>query len=151
MCKKLIHRFEMVETLIAGGSQRVNFTDIPQLRTQGDQKILIQKIEFFPLSAYANSQTTNANPGTPNAEIPKIVLTLFVGGEERIHYIPLAMLNNTSDGVTPFQWGEIEFEDLQLVDWTKSYFQFNAAAAGTPYVIPLGVTYLKLNAQNKKV
>jgi hypothetical protein len=47
MCKKLIQRFEMVETLINGGSQRVNFTDIPQLRTQDDQKIFIQKINFF--------------------------------------------------------------------------------------------------------
>jgi hypothetical protein len=74
-----------------------------------------------------------------------------VGAKKEYITFPLAMLNNIQDGVTPFQWGEIEFDDLQKVDWTKSYFQFNAAAAGTPYVIPLGITYLKLNSNNQKV
>jgi hypothetical protein len=145
--KKRIARFEMVELLINAAVTRQNFSDIPQLRSQKDQQIVIQKIQFFPLSIYANSQTTNATPGTPVAEVPKIVLTLYVRGEERIHFIPLAMLNNTQSdtgaGFTPFQQEQIEFDDLLEVDWTKSYVQYNAAAAGFPYIIPLGVTYLK--------
>lgn len=144
-----ISRYELVELLIpAGAGGRVSFTDIPQLRTQQDQDIFVQQIEFFPIGSYAASQVNQAVPGTPNAEIPKAVLCLYVQGEERIHYIPLAKLNNINDnaGGAPFNVVESNtFDDLKMIDWTKSYVQFNAAVAGNPYVIPFGVTYLKIN------
>jgi hypothetical protein len=140
-----IQRYELVELLIpAGAGNRVQFTDIPQLRTQNDQDIFVNQIEFFPLATYANSQTNQAIPGTPNAEIPKAVLCLYVQGEERIHYIPLAKLN-TINSAAPFNVIETEFDSLARVDWTKSYIQFNAAVAGNPYIIPLGVNYVKIS------
>lgn len=142
---KPIQRYELIELLVpAGTGNRINFQDIPQLRTQGDQNIFITAIDFFSLAAYSDSQVNQAVPGTPNSEIAKAVLCLYIQGEERIHYIPLAKLNTINDGVVPFNVVATEFDELVRVDWTKSYIQFNSAIAGAPYVMPFGISYTKI-------
>ncbi len=144
MCQK-ITRYELIELIIpAGAGNRVSFTDIPQLRTQIDQEIYVRDIELFLVTVYANSQTNNALTGLTAAEMIKAVLCLYVMGEERIHFIPLGKLNHINDLASPFQQIANSFDDLPKIDWAKSYVQFSAAPAGTPYVIPLGVTYIKL-------
>jgi hypothetical protein len=145
MCLTKIARYEGIELLVsATAGQRVSFTDIPELRTDAGQQVFIKNVEVFPLSAYSASQLNPSVPGMPNAELPKAVLVLYVMGEERIHLIPLAKLIHIQDGVVPFQQQEVAFDDLNRVDWTKSYVQFSANPAGGPYVIPFGVTYVKI-------
>lgn len=145
MCQQKIGRYELIELLVpVGAGNRVSFTDIPQLRTQADQEIYLRDIELFLRTVYSLSQTNNAVPGLTAAEMIKAVLCLYVMGEERIHFIPLVKLNHIDDTASPFQFGPNSFDDLAKVDWAKSYVQFSALPAGTPYVIPLGVTYIKL-------
>lgn len=141
-----IKRYEMVELTIPAGTgagSRVPFNTIPQLRNQQNQDIFIKGIKIFLASVYAASQANNAIPGFPATELPKCVLVLYVNGEESIKQIPLAQLNNINDVANPFQFMEDTFEDLSNVDWDKSYVQFNTAAAGAPYVIPFGITYMR--------
>ncbi len=147
MSQNKIARYELVELLVpVGAGNRVSFTDIPQLRTQQDQEIFVRDIELFLVTVYSASQTNPGIPGMPVAEMPKAVLCLYVMGEERIHFIPLVKLNHIQDAVpNSFQQWPNSFDDLAKVDWAKSYVQFSAVPAGTPYVIPLGVTYLKLS------
>lgn len=141
-----IQQFELVEiTINANQAGRFYFESQPQLRNQSDQIITIKKISVYTTETYANSQVTNAVPGMAPTEMPKAVLTLYVNGEERIKSFPLAELNNISDGTSPFQQEIETLADLQNVDWSKSYVQFSAAAAGTPYVIPFGVSYVRFN------
>lgn len=150
--KDYVQCFEMVELTIPAGvalGQAVSFNTIPQLRNQLDQTVLIQNIEVFPVTSYGASQVTAALAGMPVAEIPKTVLTLYVNGWESIKSIPLAKLAHIQDGTpSPFQQAMSFFDNLQNVDWDKSYVRFNAAAAGTPYVIPFGISYLKLLRRN---
>lgn len=142
-----IKLFEMVELTVPTGTaagSRVVFNTIPQLRNQLNQVIHIKDIEVFPITSYAKSQTNPAINGMVATEISKLVLVLYTNGEEGVKQIPLVKLIHTDDKVNPFQQEFNGFDDLQNVDWDKSYVQFNAAAAAGPYVIPFGVTYMKL-------
>lgn len=148
MCQAKIKRYELVEVTIPNGStNKVNFPSVPMLRNQADQEIIIKNIEIFLNTSYVNSQINNAVPGLPPAELPKIVLGLYVNGEENIHYIPLAKLNPIDDLANAYSWNFPGFDDLSSVDLDKSYVQFSAASAGGAYVIPFGFTYLK-NVRN---
>lgn len=146
MCQSKIKRFELVElTIPANSTNRVNFQSIPQLRNQSDQQITIKKIEIYPASVYANSQVTNSIPGMPSTELPKAALVLYVNGEESVRLIPLSRLASVDDNSSPFAWQPFELDDLTNVDFDKSYVQFNAAAAATTYVIPFGISYLRMS------
>lgn len=148
MCDNKIKRFELVElTVPAGSTGRVIFQSIPQLRNQANQIIVIKDIFIYTDSVYKNSQTNNTIPGFPAAELSKCVLTLYVNGEESIKQIPLAELNHIRDTVSnPFQFQLEGLADLSNVDFDKSYVQYNAASAGTTYIIPFGIKYLRFMA-----
>lgn len=141
-----IARYEIIEiTVPAGTTGSVPFPDVPNLRNQSDQKIVVLDIEYFPVYAYGASFLNNTVPGAPIAEIPKSAVVLYVNGEESVRRIPLSKLNysqNLGIGAT-FEQERVAFDRLQNVDWPKSYVQFNAAPAGLPYVLPFGITYLK--------
>jgi hypothetical protein len=147
-----ISRYEVVELFINNAGTKFSFTDQPQLRTQKDQEIFIKTLEVFAIDAYAFSQTNNAVAGVPGTELVKAVLVLYIQGEERVHYIPLLKLKTLTSDPAAFIPNNvidtIEFDDLSRVDWTKSYVNFSTPPAGTPYVIPFGVTYLRVAAQN---
>lgn len=143
-----IKRFEIVELGGVNGVPngligRAAFEDQPQLRDQSNQVIIITNIELFVDTVYRNSQYTNALPGFPPGEIPKACLVMYVNGEESARLIPLAKLNHINDQLNPFEFDNPGFDNLQNVDWDKSYVQFASATAGGPYVIPFGVSYLR--------
>lgn len=142
-----IKRFELVElTVGANNPGRFNFVTQPQLRNQPDQIITIKGIEVYPNTVYSNSQTSAAVAGVPVTELIKAVLVLYVDGEESVHMIPLPQLVHINDTNNPsiFQQEIQQFADLQNVAWEKSYVQFSVAAAGSPYVIPFGITYVRM-------
>lgn len=140
-----IKMFEIVElTVDANQSGRFYFETQPQLRNQSDQTIIIKGIKCYLDTVYSNSQQTPSVVGFAGTELPKAALTLYINGQENVKTIPLAELVNINDGTNPFQENIEPFADLNNVDWAKSYVQFSAAAAGAPYVIPIGVTYLRL-------
>lgn len=140
-----IKRWELIEMTIPPASLgRVSFATVAQLRNQPDQIIIIKGIDVFSVLTYGNSQQTATLPGMPVAEVPKAVLVLYVNGEESIKMIPLAKLIHTEDGTTPFQQQVPAFENLANVDFDKSYVQFSVASDNAAYVIPFGITYLRL-------
>ncbi|MES3018585.1 MAG: hypothetical protein V4721_12430 [Bacteroidota bacterium] len=141
-----IPRYEMIEIIVPAGTVgQVPFPDVPNLRNQQDQEIVILDIEFFPVYAYGASYLNNTIPGTPFAELPKAAMILYVNGEESIRRIPLSKINysqNAGVGAT-FEQERVPFAQLRKIDFPKSYVQFNAALVGLPYVMPFGITYLK--------
>lgn len=140
-----IKTFELVElTINQNQPGRYNFVTQPQLRNQPDQIIIIKGIQVYPDSVYSNSQTDATLPGLAAAEVPKAVLVLYINGQENVKMIPLAQLININDTAIPFQQEIQGFADLNNVAWEKSYVQFSVAAAGSPYVIPFGVTYIRM-------
>lgn len=143
-----VKRLEIIELLVPANSQgRVTFQTVPQLRNQSDQRIIIQRIEVFTIGIYANSQSNNTLPGLPLADVPKAALVLHVNGVESIRMIPIARLMpvalNAAGNYDVFQ--SIEFEDLENVDFSKSYVQFSSASDAADYVIPFSVSYLRFS------
>lgn len=149
-----IKRFELVElTISANQPGRFNFVTQPTLRNQPDQIITIKGIHVYPNTVYSNSQTSAAVVGVALTEIIKAVLVLYVDGEESVKNVPLAQLIHINDTNQPsiFQQEIQMFADLNNVSWEKSYVQFSVAAAGTPYVIPFGIEYLRLRRNPNKI
>jgi hypothetical protein len=141
MCNK-IKRYEQIELQIpTGAPTKVMFPDLPNLRNQSDQAILIKYLEIF--TATVVPTTPNGAANAPIAELKKAVVVLYVNGEESIYRIPLLKLNRLNDFANPYQDKHEDFEDLKNVDWAKSYILFASAPANTPYSILFGVSYLK--------
>lgn len=142
-----IKRFEIIELLIdVANPGRFTFDPQAQLRNDPDQVIIIKGIQVYPDTIYSNSQESAAIPGVAMTELPKAVLTLYVDGEESVKGIPLVQLVNQQDNNNPslFQQEIQQFADLKNVVWEKSYVQFSVAPAGVSYIIPFGITYIRM-------
>lgn len=126
----------------SGAPTKVMFPDLPNLRNQTDQAIVIKDVEIF--TATVMPTTPNGATNAPIAELKKGVLVLYNNGEESIYRIPLLKLNRINDLTNPFQEQFESLDDLRNVDWAKSYVLFSSAPASTPYSIVFGVSYLKL-------
>lgn len=145
MCNSKVKRFELVELTVPGSSTgRINFQSVPQLRNQSNQQITIKSIEVYDASIYAKSQVNNSVAGMPVAEVAKAVLVLYVNGEESVRMVPLARLMPVNVAGSSSNYQKLEFEDLGNVDLDKSYVQFNQASNSTIYVIPFGISYLRM-------
>lgn len=141
-------RFQLVEvnipaSVISAG-QKVYFQDQPQLRTMKDAAtVYIQKLETYAAESIPASPLSSAAVATA-AQIRNAVLVLNVAGVEAFQYVPLARLNTIYPGAatgSPYTNQEFYCKDLKDVDWSKSYIQFAAAPAGTPYSYLFGVYY----------
>lgn len=141
-----IAMYDVVEVQIpAVAVNQVPLPDVANLRDMSNQRITIFDIEVMCDYAYAASFRNQALPGLPFTELPKISLVLYYNNHEYIRWIPLAKLNYTQNGGVgaSFQQERTSFADLKDVVWPKSYLQFNAALVGTPYIVPLLITYWK--------
>lgn len=143
MCQNKIKRYEQIELQIpVGAPTKVMFPDLPNLRNQIDQSIVIKDMEVITDTVMPT--TPNDATNAPIAELKKAVVVLYNSGEESIYRIPVLKLNRINDGTNPFQQVWESFDDLRNVDWSKSYVLFSSAPANTPYSILFGVSYLKL-------
>lgn len=154
MCQKkytAISRYELVEVVILPTTtNEVDFPDTPNLQNNRDQRVIIKDIEIFPAYAQTGSYKNAGSPVVPVTEIPKAGLILYYLGGEWVRIIPLAKMIYTDPGpggAGPFQHERVAFDDLQEVAINKCKIVFNTApafAGGVQYVIPVGITYLKL-------
>jgi hypothetical protein len=143
-------RFELIEIIIPVGTTGTTFQieDIPQLRDDITQDIIIVGIETFaadsvPLSPAGNAVATMA-------DLENMFLTLYIDQEESIYRLPMPRIQPIWQSLTTggLQGGQqtLSLECLK-VTWNKSYLTFGASF--TPEELPisvlLGVWYKKLN------
>lgn len=142
-------RYELVELIVpANTTSRAMFKDLPNLRTQGNNKVQVQAIQAFCIKQVSVSPSGVAMCAI--ADFMKAYLVLNVAGEEKVFQMPLAQLNTVRpDAVTAAEYvpsvSDLQmFENLEGVDWTKSYVQFGSAPAATAFSILFGVHYTRL-------
>jgi hypothetical protein len=131
--QRAYRRYEDVEFIIAANntSFKIQFPDIPQLRSDTLKEILVCSLRVFTSDECPSS--FNQNPLLTEADLAKCFLTLYVDGEESIFRIPLLSLRNTYVGVgsalatNTFWSGDLNTFDLLAVDWTKSYVTLSSA------------------------
>ena len=142
---------ELIEVNIpSGASGRVTLPDVPQLRNQGDQVVVIKTIRMISPKVLAYGPTTGVAT-TPLADLPKLTLVLYSKGWEKGHFIPVLVLNDVADGdgtaatTIPYRKETTRLADWTNVDWNKSYLQFaNGQTASTASTFMLEVEYLRL-------
>ena len=146
---------ELIEIPISSGAQgRITLPDVPQLRNQGDQIVVIKAIRLITAKVLTTGPTTGVAT-TPVADLRKLVLTLYCNGWEKGHYIPVLLLNDVADGDstagTTIQYRNhtTRLSDWVNVDWNKSYVLFaNSTSASTASTLILEVEYLKMQKNN---
>jgi hypothetical protein len=132
--------------VIANGVSRVAFPDVQQLRSQGDQLIVIKKIRLITALLLTNAPTSGFT-NAPLTELQKIAITLYSDGWERGQLIPILVLNDTfaeGSGI-PYRQFPTAFSNWKNVDWSKSYLQYanGTTSAGANYAVVLDVEYMK--------
>lgn len=144
-------RFEDVEFIIPANNTalKIQFPDIPQLRSDTTKEILIKSIQVYAAGECPNS--FNQNPLLTEVDLSKCFLTLYIDGEESIFRIPLLKLRNTYVGVgsaqaaNSFWTDDLNNFDFLSVDWTKSYITLSAVLATNALsCILFGIGYLRV-------
>jgi len=138
---------QLVEVQVtANGVSRVQLPDVQQLRSQGDQLIVVKGIRLITVQLLTNAPICGfAN--APLTELQKLSLTLYSDGWERGQLIPLLVLNDTfaeGSGI-PYRQFPTKFSNWKNVDWSKSYLQYSngTSAAGASYAVIFDVEYMK--------
>jgi hypothetical protein len=147
-----LKRFELVELIIPAASTgtRFPYPDIPQLRDDTTQDIIICGLETYPLEALP--LTANGNTNATFAQLQNSFLVLYIDSEESVRQVPFIRLNPLRQadaaGTTFNNIDKLATEYLK-VDWNKTYLQAatpfgTALAPNTQFSILLGVWYKKL-------
>ena len=140
-------RHELVELPITTTSTSIDFPDIPNLRDDTTQDIIIVGIDAYAQTSMP-VMVGSQNPVVSVADMLKCFLTFYVNEEESIRRVPLVraqpiwQILATGD----LQGGlhTLSLECLKVV-WNKSYIEFSEALAEElPVSIVLGVWYKKL-------
>jgi hypothetical protein len=141
---------QLVEVPVNAATQKQPFPDVPQLRSQPGQRIVIKGIRLITAKVLTRGVSINA-VNAPLAELQKMTLVLFSQQWQKGQNIPLLTLNDMADSdattatTIPYRNTPTKFADWQNVDWPQSFIQYanGTTAANTPYVILFDVEYLK--------
>lgn len=137
----------------ANGQTQVNFPDVPNLRNQQDQTVIIKAMRLI-----TDTVLTNAPKGgqvtAPLAELQKISLVIYAEGWEKGLNIPVLTLNDTFTEAAGIPWRDrtMQFANWENVDWQKSFLKYSngTVSASQPYAVLLEVEYVKINHNNGK-
>jgi hypothetical protein len=157
--EQALKRFEFVELVIPAASTgtRFPYPDIPQLRDDTTQDIIICGLETYSVDALPLAPS--GNPVATFAQLQNSFLTLYIEGEESVRQVPYirmnAMRQASATGTTFNVVERLPMEYLK-VDWNKTYVQAAApfGTTGAPnaqFSIMLGVWYKKLPPGSWKV
>lgn len=147
-----VKRFELVELIIPAGSTgtRFPYPDIPQLRDDTTQDIIICGLKSWSIEALP--LTANGNTNATYLQLANSYLTLYIQGEESVRQVPLIdllhMRQALGTGTTFNNMEQFKTEYLK-VDWNKTYVQAatpygTVGAPNAQFSILLGVSYKKL-------
>lgn len=152
MIASALKRFEMVELVIPAASTgtRFPYPDIPQLRDDTTQDIIICALETYPFEALP--LTVNGNANATFAQLQNTFLTLYIDAEESVRQVPLIRLNpfrQAAAAGTTFNVIDKLATEYLKVDWNKTYLQAatpygTAMAPNAQFSVLLGVWYKKL-------
>ncbi len=136
------------------GQQRVNFPDVAQLRSTIDQKVIIKTVRLIPPEVLTNGVLTGA-VNAPVTELQKMTVTIYSEGWEKGQTIPLITFNDFvfATQAMPYRNSATSLDNWVNVDWPKSYLQLanGTLTVGTPYVVMLDVTYVKMDRFNVEI
>lgn len=144
-----LKRYELIELKIENpnGPSQFSFLDIPDLRDDTTQDIIITGLETYTVENMPLTAEGNLTPTT--AQLLNSFLVLYIDGEESVYRLPLVrLLPVFANGVATVRsnFEELDLENLRIV-WNKSYIQLSIPFVGAaPFSYVVGVRYKKLPA-----
>lgn len=140
--------------ITANGLTNVQFPDVPELRNQTDQTIVIKAIRVIPPAVLTNGPLSG-NAVAPITELVKQTLIIYSQGWEKGKNIPMgSLIDIFVEGTgTPWKNRSTQLANWRNVDWNKSQLRFanGTVSAGTPYSVILEVEYIKLNKEGEEI
>jgi len=127
---------ELIEIAVASGATQVTLPDVPQLRNQGDQVIVIKSIRLITAKVLSNAPTLGTAT-TSLTDLKKMSLILYSQGWEKGHLIPLLVLNDVCDSdstaatTIPYRTSSTRLNDWTDVDWNKSKLMFSSGTSAS--------------------
>jgi len=149
---------QLVEIQVTqNGVARVPFPDVPNLRAQIGQNVVIKGARLITPSVLTNGPISGF-VNAPLTELVKMSLVLYCEGWEKGQLIPLLTLNDmfTQGSAEPYRRTATKFNDWKAFDWSKTFIQLSNGTVtvlpgGANYVVCLDVEYIKLDSQNKPI
>lgn len=140
--------------VITNGLGDIAFPDVPELRNQTDQKIIIKAIRCIPDSILTNAPISG-NVVAPLAELQKISLVIYSEGWLKGKNIPICTLIDTFTEASGIPWRDrtTQLANWENVDWNKCKLEYSngTVTAGVPYTVILEVEYLKLDISGHEI
>lgn len=138
-------------TALRNGLNKIPFEDVPQLRNQDGQKIVIVGIRLVTEDVLTHGMTSG-ELNAPVAELQKMALVLYSEQWEKAQYIPLLFLNDMQGGAgsaIPHRYSGTTFDKWENVDWSKSFIELvnGQPTANTPYCVMFDVQYLRFDSK----
>lgn len=145
---------EIPKTAALGATGKLVLPDVPQLRNQDEQTIIIKALRLIPDTVLATAPTLGG-ANAPLTELIKMSLTLYSEGWEKGQLIPaLSLVDTFTEGSgIPYRDRTTKLANWRSVVWNKSYFTY---ANGTPsiagaYNVILEVEYVRLNSDGLEI
>lgn len=138
----------------AAGLSKVQFPDVPELRNQSDQTVIVKALRLVPATVLTNAPI-NGGTVAPLAELQKMSLVLYCEGWQKGYLIPILSLVDvfTEGSGIPWKNHTTQLANWENVDWNKCYIQYSngQVSAGAPYVVLLEVEFLRLNGAGQEI
>jgi hypothetical protein len=140
-------RHELVELQITTAGNSIDFPDIPNLRDDTTQDIIIVGLDVYAQESMP-VMVGNQNIVMTTADLLKSFLTLYIDEEESIRRVPLIraqpIWQSLNTGLLQGGLHTLSLECLK-VTWNKSFVEFSEALTeALPVSIVFGVWYKKL-------
>lgn len=136
------------------GISQVAFPDVPELRNQIDQAVIIKALRCIPDSVLTNAPVSGFAVA-PLTELQKISLILYCEGWQKGKNIPILTLVDTFTEASGIPWKDrtTQLANWENVDWNKSTLQFSngQVSAGQPYTVLLEVEFVKINKNGDEI
>lgn len=142
---------QLIEIPITAGKQNVPFPDVPELRNQSDQVVIIKALRLItpdvmpiaPIQGGANA---------PLTELQKMVIVLYSEQWEKGEYIPILKFNDTfTEGSgTPVRFHTTKLDNWKSVDWPKCKIIYaNGTQSVGSYTVVMEVEYVRIDPKTK--
>lgn len=145
----------LVEIPVSTTGQKVKLPDVQQLRSQGEQVIVIKAIRLITPKILSAGILLGL-PNAPLVELQSMSLTIYSQQWLKGENIPILTFNDFVDAdsanatTIPYRNKTTRLNNWRNVDWAQSFLLFANGFTPTPsYVVLLDVEYIKLNAKGE--
>lgn len=143
---------QLIEVQVTkNGISEIAFPDIPNLRNQSEQLIIIKAMRLVTDEVLTNAPISGL-PVAPLAELKKMTVVLYCEGWQKGQSVPILFFNDMQvpNGTAPASWTKYKLDSWRNLDWNKSTIQYSngTPSAGASYAVVFNIEYVRMIKNN---